>query len=133
MLAALFVCGSIGTGLELLLLGHVEAVWQKVPLVLLGIGCMALGMMAAAPSGPVRHLFHVAMWLCVASGVVGMWLHYQGNAAFEQELNPELSGWELFRESLAGATPSLAPGTMALLGAIGLAYAYCHPSRLRRD
>ena len=31
---------------------------------------------------------------------------------------------ELFRESMKGATPALAPGTMMLLGALGFGYVY---------
>jgi hypothetical protein len=42
-------------------------------------------------------------------------------------MNPALAGFELVRESLSGATPALAPGTMIQLGLIGLAYTYRHP------
>ena len=42
----------------------------------------------------------------------------------ERELNPDLSGVALFSESMRGATPALAPGTMILLGALGFGYAY---------
>jgi hypothetical protein len=43
---------------------------------------------------------------------------------FELEMYPGLSGLELFREAMKGATPALAPGTMTILGLLGLAYTY---------
>jgi hypothetical protein len=129
VLAAIFFFGSIGTGLELVLLEHMEDVWQNVPLALIGIGCLALAVLAIRPGIASLRGFQLTMWLFIASGVAGVFLHYQGNVAFELELNPDAAGWELFRESLKGATPSLAPGTMTLLGALGLAYAYRHPAQ----
>ena len=128
MLVAIFLFGSIGTGVELVLLEHTEGVWQNVPLALVGIGCFALGALVVRPAVAGLRAFQFTMWLFVASGLVGVLLHYQGNVAFELELNPEAAGWELFWESLKGATPSLAPGTMTLLGALGLAYSYRHPA-----
>ena len=61
------------------------------------------------------------------SGVVGLWLHYQGNTEFELEMYPSLEGLALFWEAIRGATPTLAPGTMLELGLLGLAYMYRHP------
>ena len=127
-LAAIFVSGSIGTGFELLLLEHTESFWQIVPLALIGLGCIALAVLAIRPAIAGLRAFQLTMWLLVASGLAGVLLHYQGNVEFEVELNPEVGGWELFWEALKGATPSLAPGTMALLGALGLAYSYRHPA-----
>ncbi len=39
-----------------------------------------------------------------------------------------MSGFELAWEALKGATPSLAPGTMMLLGMLGLIYTFRHPT-----
>ncbi len=131
MLAAIFLFGSIGTGFELVLLEHMEDVWQNVPLALVSIGCLALAVLAIRPAIPSLRAFQLTMWLFITSGVAGVLLHYQGNVAFELELSPEAAGWELFWEALKGATPSLAPGTMTLLGALGLAYTYQHPAQRR--
>lgn len=128
ILAAIFLFGSVGTGIELVLLEHTEGVWQNVPLALVGIGCLALSALAIRPATTRLRVFQLTMWLFVASGLAGVLLHYQGNVVFELELNPEAGGWELFWESLKGATPSLAPATMTLLGALGLAYTYRHPA-----
>lgn len=124
----MFLFGSIGTGFELVLLEHTEGIWQIVPLALIGIGCVAFAVVVRRPAIVGLRAFQLTMWLFVASGFAGVLLHYQGNVAFELELNPDGSGWALFWEALKGATPSLAPGTMTLLGGLGLAYAYGHPA-----
>lgn len=129
VLAALFVFGSVGTAAELILLEHTEDAWQKAPLVLIAVGCVVLAALTLRPSTAGIRAFQLAMLTFIASGVVGLALHYQGNVEFELELQPDASGFHLFWESMKGATPVLAPGTMALLGAIGLTYTYRHPAR----
>ena len=122
LLATTFLFGSLGTGFELLLLEHTEGAWQIVPLALIGAGCLALPALMIRPALITLRAFQLMMWLFLLSGVAGVVLHYGGNRAFELELNPDAAGWSLVWESLKGATPSLAPGTMSLLGAIGLSY-----------
>jgi hypothetical protein len=80
----------------------------------------------SAGRGTIRGI-QALMALFIISGVAGAALHYNANSEFELEMNPVLAGFELFRESLSGATPALAPGTMIELGLIGLAYTYRHP------
>ena len=128
MLVGIFWLGSIGTGFELLLLEHIEGFWQIVPLALIGAGCAVLAVLTMRPGTSGLRLFRFTMWLFMASGLAGVLLHYQGNVEFERELNPDVGGLALFWEALKGATPSLAPGTMTLLGALGLAYTYRHPA-----
>ncbi len=119
--------GILGTGTELLLLGHTEDTWQLVPLILFGGGIIVLMWHAfAAGKGTVRAL-QATMVLFVVSGAVGTWLHYSGNMEFELEMYPTLEGTKLFAEAMTGATPALAPGTMIGLGLVGLAYAFRHP------
>ncbi len=124
MLGAIFLFGSFGTSAELMLMGHTEGVWQNVPLVLIAIGCGTLGLVALKPGMTQLRAFQLVLILFVVSGVAGVLLHYKGNTEFELELNPDLSGVALFSESMRGATPALAPGTMILLGALGFGYAY---------
>ena len=71
------------------------------------------------------------MVLFLGAGILGVGLHYQGNNEFELEMYPSLAGVELLSKALTGATPVLAPGSMSLLGVIGLALTYRHP--LLRD
>jgi hypothetical protein len=129
VLAALFLFGSVGTAAELWLLEHTEDAWQKAPLVLIAVACVVLAALTVRPSTAGVRLFQLVMVAFIASGAAGLALHYQGNVEFELELQPGASGFHLFWESMKGATPVLAPGTMALLGAIGLTYTYRHPAR----
>jgi hypothetical protein len=39
-----------------------------------------------------------------------------------------MSGLELIRKVASGATPVLAPGTMSLLGVVGLLHTFRHPA-----
>jgi hypothetical protein len=131
LLAALCI-GIVGTAVELLLLEHYEEWRQLIPLGLLGAGVAALIWNAVSRSARSLRALQVLMLLFAVSGALGLVLHYRGNAEFELEMYPSKAGWELFRESMMGATPALAPGTMIQLALIGLAYSYRHP-RLRRD
>lgn len=131
VLAATFVCGALGTGAELLLLEHTEDAWQRAPVVLIGIGCATLAMLAIRGSRAGVRIFQLTMIAFIASGVIGIGLHYQGNVEFELELQPDASGFGLFREAMKGATPALAPGTMMLLGVLGLTYTYRHPALIQ--
>lgn len=121
LLGATFLIGCLGTGTELLLIGHVEDWWQYAPIVLLAIGCVGYAFVAAG-SAAVGPAFRALMIAFAISGGAGSILHYNGNVEFERELDPGLTGVALFTESVRGATPALAPGTMVLLGAVGWAY-----------
>ncbi len=123
LLLALLAVGSVSTGLELLLLGHFEEITQIAPLVLLaaGVAIAAWHLASARASVPALRWLMV---LFVASGGVGIALHYRGNVEFELEMYPTLGGLELIGQTLTGATPVFAPGAMALLGAIGLMASY---------
>lgn len=119
LLLALLLAGSASTGLELLLLGHFEEITQIVPLVLLAAG-IAIAAWHLVSSGASIPALRWLMMFFVASGGVGVALHYRGNVEFELEMYPSLAGMELVEKTLTGATPVFAPGAMALLGAIGL-------------
>ena len=119
--------GLAGTLSELLLLGHFESVLQWIPLALLGFGLAIAAWHAARPRALTVRTLQLAMALFVATGVLGVGLHYDGNLEFELEITPTMNGFELVRNALTGATPVMAPGSMALLGLVGLAHAYRHP------
>lgn len=127
ILLVTLVSGLVGLGAELLLLEHFEDWRQNIPLALLSLAALVLIWHALDRRGtPVRAL-QLVMVVFIAAGAIGMTLHYQGNVEFELELRPSLSGMELFRKSMMGATPALAPGSMIQLALIGLAYTYKHP------
>jgi hypothetical protein len=127
-LAVIYVLGAVGTGVELVLLEHTEDPWQWTPIVLAAAGVLALGWHAARRGAASLRAFRAVMLLSLASGVLGVWLHYRGNVEFELEMEPALRGLTLFWAAMRGATPALAPGTMLQLGLVGLAYTFRHPA-----
>jgi hypothetical protein len=126
-LLALLAVGLAGTGAELLLLEHTEEFWQLVPVVLLPLGLVVTVVFGLLPRRATLRVFQLVMTLVAVAGGLGLYQHYAGNVAFELEMAPSLGGWELFRMSMMGATPALAPGSMAQLGLLGLACAFHHP------
>ncbi len=68
----------------------------------------------------------------LAAGAVGIWLHYAGNVEFEREMEPTMRGLHLFWQAMKGATPALAPGSLAHLGLFGLACTWRHPALRQR-
>ena len=127
LLLAIFLLGILGAGSELFLLGHYEDPWQLVPLGMIGLSLVVLAVRLFRNDARVLRVFQVLMLLFVATGALGVYLHYQSNVEFELEMNPAAAGWELIRESLTGAMPALAPGTMAYLGLIGFLHTWRHP------
>lgn len=120
--------GSIGLIIELLLLGHFEEWRQWLPLVVLGLGLGGCALLALRPRIALVQAFRWLMVATVVTGVVGIWLHFAGNRAFEIEMDAAQGGWLLAWHSLRGATPALAPGAMVQLGLTGLLYTWRHPA-----
>ena len=122
LLLGTFGIGVLGTLAELLLLGHVEG-WQQIaPVALLGVSVVLLAVQVLKPAPGTKAAFLALMWLFLVSGPIGVGLHFQGNVEFEREMYPDMGGFELLKKTMTGATPVLAPGTMALLGLVGIAY-----------
>ena len=128
ILLSVLLVGIAGLGAELLLLEHYEDVWQLAPLALLAAGLVAGAAVALRPVRGVLLVFRAVMALYIVAAAVGAYLHLQGNAEFERESDPAIAGTALLWESLRGATPALAPGSLAQLGLLGLALAYRHPA-----
>ncbi len=127
MLLAVFLFGAAGLCFELVLLEHTEDAWQWAPIILLGGGLgLAVAMVFTQRALLVR-IFQFVMVLFIGSGGIGFILHFRGNVEFELEMYASMRGFELIWESLKGATPSLAPGTMTLLGLLGMIYSFRHP------
>lgn len=118
--------------LELFFLEHTESLWQWLPLIALGIGLLSGMFVAIHPSRSTIGPFRLVMFAFLILGVLGVILHYQGNVEFALERDPSLSGLSLVWKVLRGATPALAPGTLAQLGLLGLVFSWRHPA-LRED
>jgi hypothetical protein len=128
LVLAVVVIGTVGLIAELVLQEHTESWQQWIPLVLLGLGLAATALVRMRPSRSTIMLFRLLMAAFLGAGLLGVYLHYAGNAEFAIERKPELSGMKLIWEALRGATPALAPGAMVQLGLLGLVYAYRHPA-----
>jgi hypothetical protein len=122
LLLAAFLLSLIGTGAELLLLEHTEGIWQLIPLIFIGVGLIGFIWHRITQSTLSTQFFRSMMVLFMISGVLGLALHFNGNMEFELEMYPSMKGTELIWETLKGATPVLAPGTMIASGLIGWAY-----------
>jgi hypothetical protein len=127
-LLALLIVGMCATLLELVLLEHTESRTQLMPLALLGLGVSCALLVAWRTNRSTLTALRVVMSLCILAGLLGLYLHYRGNVEFELEMSPAMKGWELIKAALMGATPALAPGTMAQLGLLGWAFTYKHPA-----
>ena len=122
LLLTAFLLSLLGTGFELFLLEHTQDWQQLIPLVLFGIGLIALAWFGISKSAISKQFFRGVMLFFIVSGVLGFALHFNGNMEFELEMYPSMKGAELVWETLKGATPVLAPGTMIATGLLGWAY-----------
>lgn len=127
LLLAILLLAMVGTGTELVLLEHTETIWQLIPLALLASGILGALATAVRRGKPAIRVFQALMTLFILAGFTGLFLHYKGNVEFELEMYPTMKGLDLFRESMMGATPALAPGAMIWLGLLGLAFTFGHP------
>lgn len=126
---AVLVFGLIGVLADLVALKHFEDAWQLVPVFLIGLAFGAIGWYLLGGGAPSVRLLQILMLFFVVAGVMGVVLHYRGNMEFQLEIDPSQTGWDLFTKVIqAKAPPAFAPGAMAQLGLLGLAYAFRHPA-----
>ena len=129
ILLGIFLIGAGGIAIELWLLNHYEELDQFIPLGLAAAGTIAAVIAAIRPTATTVRVLQFVMLLCVLSGFLGIWFHFQATTEFQLEMDSSLRGWALFRKAIvAKAPPALAPGAMIQLGLIGLAYTFKHPA-----
>ncbi len=133
LILSVLLAGMLGTLAELYLLEHTEDWWQLVPLYLLGMGPFVVVWSMLQPSPASLRSLQALMALYVLAGLLGTYQHYTGNAEFELAMYPSRAGFELFWESLKGATPALAPGTMTMFGLLGLVAIFRHPGLASKE
>ena len=119
--------GIVGLIVELLLIEHTETRIQWIPLVVLFAGLASCIWLAVRPGSASLRTFQAIMLTFIVSGLAGLYFHYAGNVEFARERYSTLSGASLAWKALRGATPALAPGALAQLGLLGLAYTYTRP------
>ena len=113
---------SVGLSIELYLLEHYEGIVQFIPIICVSLGLILSLILFKFRNASIQILFHISLILMVASGLAGIFLHLKANYEFEKEIRPSINGMDLFMESLSGALPSLAPGSLILLALIGYSY-----------
>jgi hypothetical protein len=121
----LTIVGLLG---ELSLLDHRDSAVQWTPYFVLGIALASTIHVALRPSRASLRVFQGVMLLQIGTALAGLIFHYRGNVEFEIERDESLRGLALFWEAIRGATPLLAPGALAQLGFVGLAFTYRHPA-----
>ena len=124
----LLLFATLGTGIELIFLEHLEDPWQWAPIALLGVGLVLGAAVVLRPSRPTVRALQLLMISYVLSAGVGLYLHLKANVEFELELRPTMANTELIIETLKGAIPALAPGAMVQLGLLGLLACFRHPA-----
>jgi hypothetical protein len=118
------ILSMIGVEAELFLLDHVKALLQLIPVFLLGLGLGSIVAYGFSPSGRSLRILRGTMALCIASGVLGVFVHLAFSASEATRKDKNLYGMRLFRAALTGVAPPFAPGAMIQIGLIGLAYTY---------
>jgi hypothetical protein len=127
-LLALVGLGALGLLAELLLLEHWIARPQLTPLVTLGLVLTSVTAVALRPGRGTIRAFRVVLVWAVVAGLLGISFHLRDNLALEREVAPESSLSSLLWHAVRGATPLLAPGSLAQLGLVGLVFTYGHPA-----
>ena len=112
----------VGTVLELHLLDHYEDTQQLIPMLCIGASIIALVVLLFHRAKWTIGLYKLFLGLTALSGIYGTFLHLQANYEFEVEMKPTAKAWDLLVESLSGALPALAPGSMIVLALIGYSY-----------
>lgn len=125
---ATLVFGICGVLAELFLLAHYEDWRQWIPLVLLAAGLPPAALTLLRPGRLSVRILRLLSMSWVPIGILGVYFHLDSNLEFEREMNAAAGGPSLVWEALTGALPALAPGTMILLGLLGLAITDGHPA-----
>jgi hypothetical protein len=119
-----------GVATELMFLKHDEEPLQLIPLVLIAAAFAAVAWHTVRPGPASIRALRITMGLFILSGLLGVYFHFGANVQFQREVDPSIAGTALFWKAMAAKTPpALAPGSMAQLGLIGLAYVYRQRAR----
>jgi hypothetical protein len=128
-LLAVLAFGLVGSGIDLVLLGHYETAVQAVPLVFIALALVVLIWHRIRGDRLSMRALQAMMVLFFIAGVAGAGLHLKGAVEFQVEIDPSQSRWDLLTKAMhAKAPPIMAPGVMVQLGLVGLVYAYRHPA-----
>lgn len=113
-----------GALVELWLVGHTEDVIQLVPFVASVVGIVVSLLVFFWPSTGTIHVMRIWMAVVVLGTLLGVYLHIEGNVAFEREVDPQATTSKLILQGLGGGNPLLAPGILAIAALLALAATY---------
>lgn len=113
-----------GALVELWLVGHTEDVIQLVPFVLSVVGIVVCLLVFFWPSAGTIQVMRIWMAVVVLGTLLGVYLHIEGNVAFEREVDPQATTSKLILQGLGGGNPLLAPGILAMAALIAAAATY---------
>lgn len=128
--AAAAVFGA--TLVELALVAHTGDAVQLVPFVLCGLGLGLVVVAWVVPGPKVVRGLRAVMVVVALGGLYGVYEHAAHNLAFELEIRPTAAPADVWWDAVTGASPLLAPGTLALGALLALAATYRHPALARR-
>jgi hypothetical protein len=122
---ALSFLGVVTTPIELALMHHYKDKDQIMPFVFLGLAAIGVGAAWFRPNARVLRGVRVLMILVVLGSGIGMMEHLKANYrdATRGGGNPN---W--IEDVFGGFAPLLAPGILAQVGLLGLAFTYKHPA-----
>lgn len=109
---------------ELWLVGHTEDVLQLVPFVLSVVGIVVSLLVFFWPSTGTIRVMRIWMAVVVLGTLLGIYLHIEGNVAFEREVDPQATTSRLLWQGLGGGNPLLAPGILAIAAVLAVASTY---------
>ena len=117
-----------GAVTELWLVNHKEDPVQLIPFALCALGAAAALAALVRPRRATLWLLRVCMALVVLGTLLGIYLHVEGNVAFQREIDPSAPAADLWLGALGGANPLLAPGILSVAAVLALAATYRHPA-----
>lgn len=122
---ALCLLGVVTTPIELMLMHHYNNKDQIMPFVFLGLAAIGVAAAWFRPSAKVLRGVRVLMVLVVLGSGIGVMEHLKANY---RDATRGGAAPNLIELVLTGFAPLLAPGILAQVGLLGLAFTYKHPA-----
>jgi hypothetical protein len=122
---ALCVLGVVTTPIELVLMHHYNDKDQIMPFVFFGLAAIGVAAAWFRPNARVLRGVRVLMVLVVLGSGIGVMEHLKANY---RDATRGGAVPNLIELVLTGVAPLLAPGILAQVGLLGLAFTYKHPA-----
>lgn len=116
-----------GAVLEHFALRHYREDLQWVPFLLCPLGILLIALFLAKPGKGTLKALQIGMWINIAGGLIGTFIHVTGNLESIFEGGQSANLLNIFYEAAGGRNPLLAPGTLIIAALLALAAVYHHP------